>query len=264
MSKLILKQEGRETKESNIGMNKAAFFDIDGTLFRNSLLIEHFLKLVANGILDKKIWTEDIGPLYSNYENRLGAYEEYLEESALAYQRAMKGLDREVIDKYAQIVLKENKNKVYNFTKKAVKKHIEEGYLVFFISGSPDFLVYDFSKLYGATGSISTEYIFDENNKFSGKVLPMWDGESKFSAVLKLKNQYEINLDKSFAYGDTNGDITMFELVGNPHAINPSFELIDKLYKDKDLREKSIIDIERKDVNYSFALKQLKVGFAKF
>ena len=245
-------------------MNKAAFFDIDGTLFRNSLLIEHFLKLVDDNILDKRIWTDEIGPLYSKYENRQGAYEDYLEKSALAYQRAMIGLDKEVVDRYAQIVLDENKNKVYNITRNAVKKHIEEGYLIFFISGSPDFLVDGFSKLYNATDSISTEYIFDENKKFTGKVLPMWDGKSKLSAVAKLKNKYEIDLGRSYAYGDTNGDITMFQLVGNPHAINPSFELIDKLYKDEELRKKSVINIERKDVNYNFALRDLSVEFIKF
>ena len=97
-------------------MSKAAFFDIDGTLFRNSLLIEHFLKLVDEGILDKKIWTDEIGPLYSKYENRQGAYEDYLEKSALAYQRAMVGLNKEIVDKYAEIVLNENRNKVYNIT----------------------------------------------------------------------------------------------------------------------------------------------------
>ena len=245
-------------------MNKAAFFDIDGTLFRNSLLIEHFLKLVEDGILDKKIWTDEIGPLYSKYENRLGAYEDYLDKSALAYQRAMIGLDRKIVDKYAQIVLDENKNKVYNVTKNAVKKHHEEGYLIFFISGSPNFLVNDFSKLYNATDSISTEYIFDENNKFTGKVLPMWDGESKLAAVTKLEKKYDLDLENSYAYGDTNGDITMFQLVGNPHAINPSFELIDKLYKDEKLREKAVINIERKDVNYNFSLKDLEVDFIKF
>lgn len=245
-------------------MNKAAFFDIDGTLFRNSLLVEHFLKLVDAGILDRKIWTDEIGPLYSKYENRLGAYEDYLEKSALAYQRAMVGLDKEVVDKYAQIVLKENKDKVYNVTRNAVKKHIADGYLIFFISGSPDFLVDDFSKLYEATDSISTSYIFDENNKFTGKVLPMWDGESKLAAVGKLREKYDIDLSKSYAYGDTNGDITMFQLVGNPHAINPSFELIDNLYKDIDLRNKAVINIERKDVNYNFALKDLSVEFLKF
>lgn len=245
-------------------MNKAAFFDIDGTLFRNSLLVEHFLKLVDADILDRKIWTEEIGPLYSKYENRFGAYEDYLEKSASAYQKAMVGLDKEVVDKYAQIVLVENKDKVYNVTRNAVKKHIDEGFLIFFISGSPDFLVDDFSKLYKATGSISTSYIFDENNKFTGKVLPMWDGENKLAAVGKLKEKYDLDLSESYAYGDTNGDITMFQLVGHPHAINPSFELIDNLYKDEELRKKAVINIERKDVNYNFPLDDLTVEFIKF
>lgn len=245
-------------------MTKAAFFDIDGTLFRNSLLIEHFLKLVEAGILDRSIWTEEIGPLYSKYENRLGAYEDYLNKSALAYQKAMVGLDKEIVDMYAQIVLAENKDKVYNVTRNAVKKHIEEGYLIFFISGSPDFLVDGFSKLYKATDSISTNYFFDENNKFTGKVIPMWDGESKLGAVGRLKEKYDIDLSKSYAYGDTNGDITMFDLVGNPHAINPSFELIENLYKNEELRKKAVINIERKDVNYNFALKDLSVEFLKF
>ena len=245
-------------------MTKAAFFDIDGTLFRNSLLIEHFLKLVEAGILDRSIWTEEIGPLFSKYENRLGAYEDYLNKSALAYQKAMVGLDKEIVDMYAQIVLAENKDKVYNVTRNAVKKHIEEGYLIFFISGSPDFLVDGFSKLYKATDSISTNYVFDENNKFTGKVIPMWDGESKLGAVGRLKEKYDIDLSKSYAYGDTNGDITMFDLVGNPHAINPSDELIVNLYKNEELRKKAVINIERKDVNYNFALKDLSVEFLKF
>lgn len=244
--------------------NKAAFFDIDGTLFRNSLLIEHFLKLVEDGILDKKIWTDEIGPLYSKYENRQGAYEDYLDKSALAYQKSMRGIDKKIIDKYSQIVIEENKNKVYNITKNAVNKHLEDGFLIFFISGSPDFLVGNFSKLYSATESISTIYEFDENNKFTGKVLPMWDGKSKLSAVTILKDKYDIDLNNSYAYGDTNGDITMFQMVGNPHAINPSYELIEKLYEDEDLRKKSVINIERKDVNYSFKLNDLKVDFTKF
>lgn len=244
--------------------HKAAFFDIDGTLFRNSLLIEHFIKLVEAGIIDKKIWSDEIGPLYNKYENRFGAYEDYLDKAALAYQKALIGIDKETIDKYSQIVVDENKNKVYNITRNAVKYHYENDYLIFFISGSPDFLVDSFSKLYKATDSISTAYKFDEKNNFSGKVIPMWDNESKFSAVSKLKQKYDLDLENSFAYGDTNGDITMFELVGNPHAINPSFELIKKLYDDESLREKAVINIERKDVNYNFALRDLKVEFNKF
>ena len=46
-------------------MEKAAFFDIDGTLFRNSLLIEHFLLLTADGVIEEDAWRNEIGPSVS-------------------------------------------------------------------------------------------------------------------------------------------------------------------------------------------------------
>lgn len=245
-------------------MQKAAFFDIDGTLFRNSLLIEHFLLLTADGVIDEDAWKNEIGPLYSKYQNRLGAYEDYLDKASLVYQQKLAGIDKATIDKYSDIVIEENKNKVYRITKKAVKFHKENGYKIFFISGSPMFLVEQFGEIYGADESISTIYEFDDTNLFTGKVTPMWDNRSKLGAVMELTKKYNINLESSYAYGDTNGDISMFQLVGHPHAINPSFELIDKLYTDNELREKTVIDIERKDVNYSFKLSDMKANFKKF
>ncbi len=243
---------------------KAAFFDIDGTLFRNSLLIEHFLLLVESGTIDKDAWKNDIGPLYEKYQNRLGAYEDYLDKASLVYQQKLKGINIDTINKFSDIVIERNKNKVYNITKKAVDFHKKNGFKIFFISGSPEFLVGHYAQIYGADESIATKYEFDENDKFTGKVSPMWDGRSKLSAVMDLTKRYNLNLDASYAYGDTNGDITMFQLVGNPNAINPSYELLDKLYNDDDLREKTVINIERKDVNYNFRLKDLNVGFKKF
>lgn len=245
-------------------MDKAAFFDIDGTLFRNSLLIEHFLLLTADGVIDEKVWENEIGPLYDKYENRLGAYEDYLDKASLVYQQNLVGLSKEIIDRYSDIVIKKNKNRVYNITKKAVEFHKNNGYKIFFISGSPFFLVEQFGQIYGACDSISTIYEFDKDDRFTGKVIPMWDGRSKLGAVMSLTKKYNLNLEASYAYGDTNGDITMFQLVGNPHAINPSYELIDKLYNDPELREKTVIDIERKDVNYSFRLKDMQANFKKF
>ena len=36
----------------------AAFFDIDGTLYRDSLMVEHFKKLIKYDIIDQKAWLE--------------------------------------------------------------------------------------------------------------------------------------------------------------------------------------------------------------
>lgn len=245
-------------------MNKAAFFDIDGTLFRNSLLIEHFHLLSKDNVINKKIWHDKVKPIYKKYQDRKGAYDDYLYTASLLYQESIKGLDKYIIDKYARMVIELNKSKVYQFTKKAIKFHKKRKDKVFVISGSPDFLVKEFAKIYGADHTIATKYLYDEEEKFTGKILPMWDSKNKKDSIDFLAEKYKVDLASSHAYGDTNGDFSMFEKVGNAHAINPSYELIDKLYKVKILRDKTKIHVERKDVNYTFALKDMKIEFKKF
>lgn len=89
-----------------------------------------------------------------------------------------------------------------------------------------------------------------EDDKFTGEVIPMWDADSKNNMIDKLVEEYNIDLDKSFAYGDTNGDYNMLRRVGNPVAMNPSRELLSKIKENKELSEKATILIERKDVIY--------------
>ena len=36
--------------------NTAAFFDIDGTIYRDSLMVEHFKKLIKYEVVDEKAW----------------------------------------------------------------------------------------------------------------------------------------------------------------------------------------------------------------
>ena len=78
----------------------------------------------------------------------------------------------------------------------------------------------------------------------------MWDSESKNRVVLEFKEKYNIDLSRSYAYGDTIGDYHMLKLVGNPIAINPNSELLDIIKEDNKLAKKTKIAVERKDLIY--------------
>ena len=78
----------------------------------------------------------------------------------------------------------------------------------------------------------------------------MWDSIHKQEAIENFIKKYNIDLSKSYAYGDTNGDFSMLSLVGNPRAINPSKELITRIKNDENLKSKTQIIIERKNVIY--------------
>ncbi|MCI5839998.1 MAG: HAD-IB family hydrolase [Peptoniphilaceae bacterium] len=245
-------------------MNRAAFFDIDGTIFRNSLLVEHFKKLVKNNDIDYDYRVKDVKPIYDEYDHRFGEYDEYLLAVTKIYQNKLVGIDKDYINSLADKVIIENKDVVYRIARNELKRLKSDGYYIFFISGSPDFLVDKFGKYYHADESIGTNYVFDKNGKFTGKVKPMWDSENKKKSLNYLVKKYDIDLKNSFAFGDTNGDFSMISSVGNPVAINPSFEFLENISSNDNLRNKIKIYIERKDVLYSFDLINESMKFKKF
>lgn len=233
-------------EKKNIG----AFFDIDGTLSRDSMLIHHFRRLVKYDIIDESEWLNRIRPFYRRYDKRYAEYDDYLDQVTDVYKKHLEGMDRTTIDFTAEQVVEEFGDVVYRVTRERVKWHINRGHLVFFVSGSPDFLVSKLAKKYGVTDFRATTYVTDEEGKFTSTILPMWDSASKAVVVKELEEEYNLDLEKSYAYGDTNGDYSMLQMMGHAAAINPSYRLLTMIQKDPELSQKVSIIIERKDVIY--------------
>lgn len=230
--------------------NIAAFFDIDGTIFRNSLMIEHFKKLVNFEVIDPEIWYTKIKKVYVEWEKRYGDFEQYLETLAGVYLEELKGVNKSYIEFIADHVINVNGDMVYKYSRNQIEWHKKQGHKVFFISGSPDFLVSKMAEKYGATEFRGTLYKVDENNKFTGEIVRMWDSESKKRVIRELIQKYDVDLEHSFAYGDTTGDLSMLRMVGNPIAINPNRLLFESIRADRELSERATIIIERKDIIY--------------
>ena len=210
----------------------AAFFDIDGTIFRNSLLTEHFKKLIKYDLLDFSEYDRRVKEAFKLWDERVGNYDNYLGDLTGTYVDAIKGLPTKYNDFVADKVVELKGNKVYAYTRKMIKWHKAQGHLVIFISGSPDFLVSRMAKKWNADDFCGSTYHTDKSGILTGEISPMW-------------------VSKSYAYGDTHGDITMLQLVGNPKAINPSLELLNSIKSDEELASKTEIIVERKDVIYS-------------
>ncbi|NLY66598.1 MAG: HAD-IB family hydrolase [Tissierellia bacterium] len=228
----------------------AAFFDIDGTIFRNSLMIEHFKKLMKYEILDPALWYNKIKPVFEEWDKRYGDFDDYLDTLSEVYIEGLKGVNKSFIEFIAAHVINLNGDMVYRYSRERIRWHQKNGHKVFFISGSPDFLVSKMAEKYGATEYRGTTYLVDENNNFTGEIRKMWDSENKFKTISEFLEKYDVDLDSSYAYGDTVGDLSMLNMVGNPIAINPNRELLLKIRENKELFNKITIIVERKDVIY--------------
>lgn len=231
----------------------AAFFDIDGTLYRDSLMVEHFKKLIKYEIIDPAIWHNRAKKAFHDWDKRTGNYDDYLLEIAAIYIDSMKGLNKEHMEFITNQVITLKGDRVYKYTRERIEWHKSQGHAVIFISGSPDYLVGKMAQKYDVTDYRGTQYIIDDHNNFTGEIIQMWDSESKNHAILDFVKKYNLDLSKSYAYGDTHGDLGMFLLVGNPIAINPAKELLQAIKNHDVLQEKVQLIIERKDVIYKMS-----------
>ena len=227
----------------------AAFFDIDGTIFRDSLMVAHFMKLQDFQIIDDSKWHTQVHLSREAYKKRRLDYDTYLESISSAYEESLKGISYSDVMFAARHVIQNRADEVYKFTRSRIEQHRKKGHMVIFISGSPDFLVRQMAKVWKADVYRGSTYVFSRGI-FTGKIIPMWDSVSKQNAINELVNIYDIDMKHSYAYGDTNGDISMMMSVGDPYAINPAKELIENIRNDEMLRKKVQIIVERKDVIY--------------
>lgn len=247
------KEKKKNQKEGGMISNIGVFLDIDGTLYRNSLMVEHFKKMLKYEVIKQYRWYDIAEKAFKEWDKRQGEYEDYMLEVASIYLESMKGLNRNEIEFITNQVIKLKGDRVYRFTRDRIEWHREKNHKIIFISGSPDYLVSKMASKYGATDYRGTKYYVGNDGNFTGEIAQMWDSENKHEAIMDFVSEYNLNLSKSYAYGDTNGDYSMFKLVGNPIAINPTKELLTNIKADSGLLKRTLVVVERKDVIYKLS-----------
>lgn len=229
---------------------RAAFFDIDGTISREGMISEMFKKMIKYELIDNSKWYNEVEPAYAKWDRRVGDYDAYLQKMVDIYTETVKNTDSFHIAYIAKKVIEQKGERVYTYSRDRIRWHKEQGDVVIAISGSPIELVREMSAKYGMDDYRGTVYEVGSDGIYNGKIIPMWDSESKQAAVLKMAEKYGLDLSESYAYGDTNGDFSMMSLVGRPFAINPTRELLSHILQDEALKQRVTVIVERKDVTY--------------
>lgn len=224
---------------------KLAIFDIDGTIFRSSLLIELINGLVNNGIFPK-VALKEIQKEYTAWLNRKGSYDDYIQKVIDIHLKYIPNKNQVEVEAVAKDVIEFLKDRTYVFTLKLISKLKKQKYFLVTISGSPTYIVSDYAKILGFKASFGSQYEV-KNGYFTGKVLNL---DTFYKKDLILKNyvkQKGLNVDwkNSVAVGDSESDVAMLNLVGKPVAFNPNTGLLKIAQK-----KKWKIVVERKNVIY--------------
>ncbi len=228
----------------NMTNKKLAIFDVDGTIFRSSLLIQIVDELVAEGIFKPSI-RNSYAREHESWLNRKGNYELYIRGVIDAFEKNIIGVKYDDLRRASHKVVVAHKNRTYRFTKELVSELKKKNYFVLAISHSPKLVVENFcktlgfSKVYGMMGEL------DKDAKFTGKMLFEDLIFDKAKILKRALDKGGLTLVGSIGVGDTESDIPFLKMVDRPICFNPNI----KLYKYAKKSGWEIV-VERKDVIY--------------
>lgn len=221
-----------------------AVFDIDGTIFRSSLLIE-----LVNALVDEGVFKPSVARGYSRSKrewlDRKGAYEDYIMSVVSVFQRAVKNVQYEDFLRVAKKVVRAHRDRVYRYTRDLVRDLRRQGYYMVAISHSPRAIVGIFGTLLGFDKIYGLYYELDAKGRFTGKILYRDFMLDKAQVVKRVVEKHGLTLRGSVGVGDTESDIPFLRLVDKPICFNPNR----KLFKAARRRGWKVV-VERKDVVY--------------
>ena len=199
---------------------KVAVLDVDGTLYPGALGLQLLQALTADGISDKSK-TEDVFKVIDKYRLNEIDFQTMATSAYTLYAEAIAGISQTVMQRIARQVWQQERSKLFPFVPKLIDILKSQGYSVVLISGSPNEIVCCLAEEFGILkyqGSIFATH----QGKYSGKVnlLSAALGE-KYSIFLEMVKDWRVNLEESFAMGDSITDIALLQIVGKPLVFEP-------------------------------------------
>lgn len=202
----------------------AVFYDVDGTLVNSNVVTAYLYYAMRLPKLTERMRrlmrAAMLTPVYVAAEltnrglfNRLF----YANYKGIAHER-LRLMGREAAEKAFL-------PNMYREARKRVRKAREMGLTQVIVSGALDMIMEPFAKELGIDYVIANRLEFADN-KATGKLIPpILAGNEKKTAIERFAREHNIDLSRSYAFGDSRADLPMLESVGFPCFVNPGDEL---------------------------------------
>jgi len=198
----------------------AAFFDVDNTIIRGASAFWLAQAMYTRGFFTiadiiRFGWHQIAYMTFGENARRIAAVRQ--RALAIVAGRSVAELTAIGEEVYDEVLA----HRIFPGTKKLLDRHLAAGHQVWLITATPTEVGELIARRLGATGVLAT--VAEQKNGFyTGHLIgDMMHGDVKAAAVRDLANRENLDLDASFAYGDSINDVHLLDIVGNPAPINP-------------------------------------------
>ncbi|HTD50052.1 MAG TPA: HAD-IB family hydrolase [Acidimicrobiia bacterium] len=205
-------------------MSGAAFFDVDNTLIKGSVLFHAGAGMVRHGLVTRRdIARHAAHHVAFRWRGEDVAHLARARAGALALCTGLP-VD-EVVQLGEQVYDERLTGRIWEGTRGLADQHVMLGEPVWLVTGAPLELAQIVARRLHLTGALGTVAEID-NGAWTGRLVgDVLHGPAKATAVRALAAREGLDLGRSSAYSDSINDLPMLESVAFPHAVNPDRRL---------------------------------------
>lgn len=227
-----------------IKKRRVAVFDVDGTIFRSSLLIQVVEQLIRDGVFPEEAQSM-YAKQYEKWLDREGEYKDYIDAVVKAFQKHIKGVHYGALADASRRMVAAQWKHTYRYPRALIANLKQRGYFLLAVSHSPKTVLDKFCPRLGFDKTYGYIYEIDKNEKFTGTVKEPEQLLNKANIFRRAIDNESLMLRHSIGVGDTEGDIPILDIVEKPICFNPNKKLYDHAKKTG-----WKVIVERKDVIY--------------
>lgn len=202
----------------------AAFFDVDNTIIRGASSFH-----LAVGLYRRAFFQRTDIVRFAVHQIRYLTFGENRQQIDEVRQRALEIMHgrsvAEVVAIAEDIYDEVLSLRIFPGTQRLLDQHLRAGHEVWLVTATPVEIADIIARRLGATGALGT--IAEHKDGFyTGRLVgDLLHGRAKAEAVRALAEREGLDLERSFAYGDSTNDVPILSEVGFPCAINPDGRL---------------------------------------
>ena len=211
----------REIEEGSSGPRIGAFFDLDRTLLAGFSASAFIRDGVVTGRMSA---LEFARTMLTAARFRLG----HVGFSGLIAGTVgpLRGrLESEYLETAERIFLEHLAPEIYPESRAIVRAHQRKGHTLAVVSSATRYQVEPLARELGIPTVLCTQLEVRDGRITGELVRPTCYGEGKAIAVRRFASERNIDLDRSWFYTDSEEDLPLLDIVGNPRPTNPSRRL---------------------------------------
>jgi HAD superfamily hydrolase (TIGR01490 family) len=197
----------------------AAFFDLDRTIISGSSVFVFGRVAYRSGLVStKELLTDASNALAFKMS---GASDEKTNAVRDRILQAIEGVEVTTLTDMADEIIPKLMHEVRREARGLIDLHTDAGRDTYIVSASPIEIVGRFAEEMEMTGALGTVAEIHDGVYTGELAQPFCYGEGKAHAVRRIADEMGYDLEASYAYTDSAGDMPMLDTVGHPVAVNP-------------------------------------------